>query len=287
MKADEPPCMLPERRKTQWDYVLEEMRWLSTDFIEEKKWKLSTAKVVATSVLKHRAEKFNQIISSPKKSIKSSSIEKKEISQIKEVTIETKSSKEDESMDEESDTESVIEERISTLEFVDPTDDDLENVKNISSKIDKMIIDTWIIRRNEDSYQNNDVASTSKTGKNTMEYNDEHECTMKQLTFIEMKDEVKKIRDYSNHLHTQDDMNEKIIERIQDAQVEVYDNQLQVLHHTMSLWQASKGSILSGPIGCGKTFMTSLLAWTRRNEGVQIVICPLISVVSVHLSFLL
>ena len=46
MKADEPPCMLPERRKTQWDYVLEEMRWLSTDFIEEKKWKMSTAKVV-------------------------------------------------------------------------------------------------------------------------------------------------------------------------------------------------------------------------------------------------
>lgn len=283
MKADEPPCMLPERRKTQWDYVLEEMRWLSTDFIEEKKWKMSTAKVVATNVLKHRAEKFNQIKSSPKKSIKSSSNEKKEISQIKEVTIETKSSKEDESMDEESDTESVTEERVSTLEFVDPTDDDLENVKDLSSKIDKMIIDTWIIRRNEDSNQDNTVASTSETEKNTTDYNDENECTMKQLTFIEMKDEVEKIRDHSNHLHAQDDMNEDIIQCIKDAQVQVYDDQLQVLHHTMSLWQESKGSILSGPIGCGKTFMTSLLAWTRRNEGVQIVICPSISVVSVYL----
>lgn len=287
MKADEPPCMLPERRKTQWDYVLEEMRWLSTDFIEEKKWKMSTAKVVATNVLKHRAEKFNQIKSSPKKLIKSSSNEKKEISQIKEVTIETKSSKEDESMDEESDTESVTEERVSTLEFVDPTDDDLENVKDLSSKIDKMIIDTWIIRRNEDSNQDNTVASTSETEKNITDYNDENECTMKQLTFIEMKDEVEKIRDHSNHLHAQDDMNEDIIQCIKDAQVQVYDDQLEVLHHTMSLWQESKGSILSGPIGCGKTFMTSLLAWTRRNEGVQIVICPSISVVSFYLSCIL
>ena len=46
-----PPPRLPQRRRTQWDVVLEEMRWLATDFIEERKWKLCTARAVAQSVV--------------------------------------------------------------------------------------------------------------------------------------------------------------------------------------------------------------------------------------------
>ena len=36
----EKPVLLPApRRKTQWDYLLEEMAWMATDFHEERKWK--------------------------------------------------------------------------------------------------------------------------------------------------------------------------------------------------------------------------------------------------------
>ena len=45
-----PPFQLPPRRKTHWDNVLEEMRWLATDFIEERKWKMSAARTVASSI---------------------------------------------------------------------------------------------------------------------------------------------------------------------------------------------------------------------------------------------
>ncbi|KAL3637272.1 Pharynx and intestine in excess protein 1 [Castilleja foliolosa] len=37
----------PQRPKTHWDYVLEEMAWLSKDFESERKWKLAQARKVA------------------------------------------------------------------------------------------------------------------------------------------------------------------------------------------------------------------------------------------------
>ena len=41
---------LPQRRKTRWDRVLEEMRWLATDFVEERKWKHTAARMVSNAV---------------------------------------------------------------------------------------------------------------------------------------------------------------------------------------------------------------------------------------------
>ncbi|CAI9097423.1 OLC1v1033851C2 [Oldenlandia corymbosa var. corymbosa] len=42
----------PQRPKTHWDHVLEEMVWLSKDFESERKWKLAQAKKVATRASK-------------------------------------------------------------------------------------------------------------------------------------------------------------------------------------------------------------------------------------------
>ncbi|PIA31865.1 hypothetical protein AQUCO_04700010v1 [Aquilegia coerulea] len=43
----------PRRPKTHWDYVLEEMLWLSKDFEAERKWKLAQAKKVAIRASKN------------------------------------------------------------------------------------------------------------------------------------------------------------------------------------------------------------------------------------------
>ena len=45
-----PPSQLPKRRRTHWDTLLDEMRWLATDFIEERKWKANAAHAVANAV---------------------------------------------------------------------------------------------------------------------------------------------------------------------------------------------------------------------------------------------
>lgn len=41
-----PKVQEPQRRKTHWDYLLEEMQWLATDFGNERRWKINAAKKV-------------------------------------------------------------------------------------------------------------------------------------------------------------------------------------------------------------------------------------------------
>lgn len=41
-----PKVREPARIKTHWDYLLEEMQWLATDFANEKKWKINAARKV-------------------------------------------------------------------------------------------------------------------------------------------------------------------------------------------------------------------------------------------------
>lgn len=42
----------PERNKTHWDFLLQEMQWLANDFKEERKWKLASAKKMGKAVVK-------------------------------------------------------------------------------------------------------------------------------------------------------------------------------------------------------------------------------------------
>lgn len=47
---------LPPRRKTQWDYLLEEMRWMATDFKQERGWKMARARSLSDAVKKELAK---------------------------------------------------------------------------------------------------------------------------------------------------------------------------------------------------------------------------------------
>ena len=53
-------CLEPDKRKTHWDYLLDEMRWLAEDFALEKRWKQAMAKKVSLAVLTYFREK-NQV----------------------------------------------------------------------------------------------------------------------------------------------------------------------------------------------------------------------------------
>lgn len=47
-----PPPNLPLRRRTHWDCVLDEMKWLATDYHEERKWKMAVSKTVLSSAIR-------------------------------------------------------------------------------------------------------------------------------------------------------------------------------------------------------------------------------------------
>ena len=45
-----PKVQEPGRRKSLWDYLLEEMQWLATDFSNERRWKVNAARKVSVCV---------------------------------------------------------------------------------------------------------------------------------------------------------------------------------------------------------------------------------------------
>ncbi|CAF2544118.1 unnamed protein product [Rotaria sp. Silwood2] len=53
-------CLEPKKRKTHWDYLLDEMRWLAEDFTLERRWKQEMAKKLSLAVLKYFRDK-NQL----------------------------------------------------------------------------------------------------------------------------------------------------------------------------------------------------------------------------------
>lgn len=52
-----PKIQEPPRPKAHWDYLLEEMLWLATDFAQERKWKKAAAKKCARMVQKYFQDK--------------------------------------------------------------------------------------------------------------------------------------------------------------------------------------------------------------------------------------
>lgn len=55
-----PKVQEPERIKAHWDYLLEEMKWLATDFASERKWKKNAAKKCARMVMRYHQDKEAQ-----------------------------------------------------------------------------------------------------------------------------------------------------------------------------------------------------------------------------------
>ena len=47
----------PKKRKTHWDYLLDETKWLAEDFAHEKRWKQMMAKKLSLAILRHFREK--------------------------------------------------------------------------------------------------------------------------------------------------------------------------------------------------------------------------------------
>lgn len=64
-----PRLQEPTREKAHWDYLLEEMTWLATDFAQERKWKKANAKKCGRLVLKYHQDKESQVEKAEKENL--------------------------------------------------------------------------------------------------------------------------------------------------------------------------------------------------------------------------
>lgn len=132
------PSKFPQRRKTQWDHLLEEMRWLATDFVEERKWKVSSGRILSSGVLSH----YNDLRSAAEDRERAAAAFEQE----KRIEDEKKESDGDVIM-EEADANSPSKAKPTDAPprriFFNPTEDDKVIMRSIAKAMSKMVLVQW------------------------------------------------------------------------------------------------------------------------------------------------
>lgn len=305
VEMNKAPIILPTRQKSHWDYVMEEMRWLATDFVEERKWKVAGCKAISSAVRKYHKEAENNTMSK----LKASQTPKTSPASSVHEEVKNTSTKEEKVVDvqhhEDSESESSHEQSISALtresdiEFVDPSEDDLAMSKSISTAISKLMESNWdnilAISGNND-VENLDALSHKRynTAIPIADNMDDAVCNTsfqerKQNTFTEIEEmlgqcscTIEKHR--SSPPSTFDEFRNEVGKSTAVASIELLDNQLEILQYIERIWEEEKhsylsGSIIAGPVGCGKTIATATLLWRRRELGPQLLLSPTASMI--------
>ena len=251
---------LPLRNKTHWDHVMNEMHYMSTDYTQERSWKISTARLISQSIIHEETTALpqNDKDSASKKSVNNAS------SPIK------------------------ISQSFAIPPFSlydNPTTDDIDAIRDITQCLSVHLLDYWHPAR--DATLEKDCAVTRY---NAMQDGlcMKHECepTMKKQRSMESSNRQKELafQEISQTILSALDKINAIQKSIDKSM-----NQSHAAAFIESLWKINNFSnhclsisaILGGDYGCGKTFTACRLM--KEREGRALVLCPPGSTVSFRL----
>jgi hypothetical protein len=287
------PFNLPMKRKTQWDYVLEEMRWMATDFVEENKWKTAKARTLSAAINTYHT----------KATTKLRRIRPDQLSQsTKNCLNPPPKSIEKAIPNSEYKSEILPEELVPDFAFVDPTDNDKLFVKSVVGELNSMIklfwectVDNQHVHRNFNTTgqgNSSNANSLLSRGESTHYTKATQTTEIRQLLYNDIEKEVKRFHEKAatikrSNVDGYDKLKADITSNMKGDNVGVHEKHIDQSLFIQELWNDYTephitGSILTGPIGCGKTFLTSLLLWQRRLKGRQLLICPGASLVSIR-----
>mmetsp|Transcript_102256 Transcript_102256/g.295854 ORF Transcript_102256/g.295854 Transcript_102256/m.295854 type:complete len:472 (-) Transcript_102256:368-1783(-) len=286
---------LPRRRKTHWDRMLQEMSWLATDFIEERKWKASSARTLGAAlrdsgfaVVSAKVEDTTK--REPAKEKRDASAAKRE--QVKE----RKATKIDADEKEYSQvsmedvraarkvaklTASMLSELVNAItEAKSVKGDDecytkaLERYKDRRRKIMEgheskapSESDAGAGASDEDNPQCGDVDPKPEAAESTQP---EKSC---ELTFSDISTRVQNLFISSGKkekLSFKDFSNATI-----EKKFSMLDGQKRALEFVDGIWNTStSGAVMNGMPISGKTVVSCALLWKNRQHGGQLIVCP-------------
>lgn len=283
---DGPPSR-PPRRKTHWDTVLEEMRWMATDFIEEQKWKYAVSRVlsVQASTFVSSSKKQDQTTNPPAKQLITNVVEKTSTSDSRKADEHKLDINHKDSRTVGKFTSSVV-----LSNFQAMTINDAVSAKNIARQLSDKITDMVNLNNVSCGLNFSNLPTTQPVAQATIVL-DELDRTDAKLDFSKEKAEF--ILRASTHVdHVLKTTAEKlsIISESDDTRGENCNmstmqpttEQLKTLQMIEDRWQRNGvGSVIHGPRSSGKTIVACSLLHRNRSHGPQILICPSASVVSI------
>jgi hypothetical protein len=299
---------LPRRRTTHWDYLLEEMRWAATDFIEERKWKTSTARTLGKAISSPKESPvFPQAIKTPesarneRSSAPPSSVSNDE--EMEDVTGLEATFKAEKEIEGSNDTA----QRRSYTEHSCEHDESARKVaKIISSMVSELsasVIDNGAFADSDNGYnkalrrhqearkqlERDDEATGSDIAEESVK-NDpaDKECSSKngeKETEGEEPDREKIFQDISDQV-------DQLLEKTKNSGIKSTTAKTPGLQLSLSITQSKTidliedhwtrleaGAVMSGPFAAGKTISACTLLWKHRSGGPQLLVCSPASLV--------
>ena len=300
---------LPPRRMTQWDCVLEEMRWMASDFIEERKWKVACGKALSSSVRQHIDEQKLAAKSAKGKS-KNTPNKSDDISAATGTPANPISStKSTKSVDSKSNDRRKMSISDSNPLYVDPSNNDVEHSRKISQLLSLTVSDHWDIALTKGAFPLTDddykagyeryrkvrgelLGETSEicVKSSTVESPLPPPPTHKELKFDVISKKMQESVEAVKSLKTKSDealSKERALQKYRKSLtcgVQLSKTQLKAVHFIESIWGSrddmSVAAVLGGNVGTGKTIVGCSTLWKNRLAGAQLVLCSPASLVS-------
>eukprot|EP00985_Skeletonema_marinoi_P009193 scaffold4249_cov88-Skeletonema_marinoi.AAC.1 len=302
---------LPPRRMTQWDCVLEEMRWMASDFIQERKWKVACGKSLSSSVKQQHID--GQKLASAKSAkgkLKNTTPSKSDI--VSAATMETPSSSlskptsSTKSTTKSADSKSSDRRKMSISDsnplYVDPSNDDVNHSRKISHLLSLTVSDHWDVTSNKGAFPLTDdgykagyerfrkvrgelLGETSeiRVKSNAVDAIPSAPPTFQELEFDDISKKMQESVTAINSLKTKTDevlSKERALQKYRKSLtcgVELSNAQLKAVHFIESIWasreEMSVAAVLGGNVGIGKTIVGCSTLWKNRHAGAQLVLC--------------
>ena len=302
-----PSPYFPSRVKTHWDYVLEEMRWLATDYIEERKWKRVQARVRSETIRLHFIDSWKN-----KSSPMTTQLPLTSPLEQRPTTIPTSSR---DNLEIELSTESINE---TETPFRTPSTQDIDITRDIARFSSTQVESYWNTFRPQQDFSVNDQEGftdiynpyinlydsvSSQGSQSHRAYGDvsksssngetkDFDLSYDQITSIincildHMKQVTQRLHNIPNSTYI-DTINQMC------HPWKPYPTQVRALIHFEHAWSShdetnisnSPGLILSGRHSCGKTATVSALLGILKSSKPHLLLCPTISMVCFILLF--
>ena len=308
--AISPPASLPNRRRTHWDIVLQEMSWLASDFIEERKWKLSASRLISSNIPLHglsdrrkRSSEANRGNSDKTpREIRSDNCQN------------SASFSSSNALENHSNDGRTLKEKDRRRKYSEPVIDDEHKVKCRGQILSCMISNLGDAIKKEGTFDSFEVfhddalkkfvALRSDIIRNAKDFREkgiekDTSITRKKSTIIGpsgqgCKDNNPKARSFDNiddylaHFHSICKSKHKLTAKetakaLKSGKIKLSVKQKEMLEFVDKLWSGNphSGAVIFGSSISGITFGSAAIIWKQRTRGSQILICPSRSLVRI------
>eukprot|EP00536_Pseudo-nitzschia_multiseries_P003704 jgi/Psemu1/186443/e_gw1.58.76.1 len=292
------PAPLPTRRRTHWDTLLQEMSWLASDFIEERKWKLSASRLFSSKIPAYGlssdrrkrplSDAHRGGIDGPSRDLPLESHDGDSNSSENAISIEKTMRRKDPrqkytSLATEDEAIAKLNSRvlscmISELDLAIQKGGSLEgSEKHLQDALNNFYSSRFDILGN---------TTISKDSSNKSDAsNDRGDTDMVNATDIDENSEESpgfdSIDDYIEYSHSLCKSKHKLpaketAKALKCGKLKLSSKQKEMFEFVDKLWAGTpcSGAVLLGPPISGKTFVTATILWKQRSSGFQILICP-------------